>query len=135
MKPYLGLFLFLALLFTISCETAPEEAEAICLPTNISITLVQASQSSKIIADFHYIPETDLLDHITWSNHQTHYFEYDDSDRMKVLRVMKVDIKCRKKGGLYMMGSLVERVDLVQRNLDYTYLEPLDSILYRICGI
>ena len=55
----LALFLFL-----MSCETTEEE-ENICLPVNMSITLVQGSNTSKIIADFHYIPETEQLDHIT----------------------------------------------------------------------
>ena len=128
MKHYLGLFLFLALIFTISCETATEEIEAICLPTNISITLIQGSQSSKIIADFHYIPETELLDHITWSNHQTHYFEYDTQNRMKVLRVKRIDDKVQEERWFEYEGSLVVRANLVIRNLDYTYLEPKDSI-------
>jgi hypothetical protein len=111
-----------------SCELAPEEVETTCLPIKISMTVVQGSNTSKIIADFHYIPDTELLDRITWSNHQTHYFEYDESGRMKVLRMMKVDKRVQEERWFVYDGALVERVDLVKRNLDYTYLEPVDSI-------
>jgi hypothetical protein len=111
-----------------SCELAQEEVETTCLPIKISMTVLQGSNTSKIIADFHYIPDTELLDRITWSNHQTHYFEYDESGRMKVLRMMKVDKRVQEERWFVYDGALVERVDLVKRNLDYTYLEPVDSI-------
>jgi len=114
------------LLFLMSCETA-EVDETLCLPVNMSITLVQGSNTSKIIADFHYIPKSEQLDHITWSNHQTHYFEYDASERISVVRVMRVDVKVQEEKWFVYDGSLVERVDLVSRNLHYTTLEPLDS--------
>jgi len=128
MRHYIFFAVLALFLFTQACETVPEEVEVLCLPSNISITLFQGSQSSKIIADFHYIPETDLLDHITWSNHQTHYFEYDASYRLKVLRVKKVNAKVQEESWYIYDGLLVERVNRVKRNLDYTYLEPLDSI-------
>ncbi len=128
MKIY-PLFAIAALFFSlVACESAPEEEETILLPVNMTITLVQGSFTNKIIADFHYVPETDLIDHITWSNHQTHYFEYDASDRLTVVRAMKVDTKVQEEMWFVYDGSLVERVDLVTRNLDYVYLEPLDSI-------
>jgi len=128
MKHYILLAAFALFLFTTACEIAPEEVEIDCLPVNISITLVQGSQTSKIIADFHYIPESNRLDHITWSNHQTHYFEYDSRDRISVVRAIKVDTKVQEERWFVYDGLQVERVDLVKRNLDYTYLEPLDSI-------
>ena len=128
MKIY-PLFAIAALFFSlVACESAPEEEETILLPVNMTITQVQGSFTNKIIADFHYVPETDLVDHITWSNHQTHYFEYDASDRLAVVRAMKVDTKVQEEMWFVYDGSLVERVDLVIRNLDYVYLEPLDSI-------
>lgn len=128
MKHYILLAVLALFLFTQACELAPEEVEISCLPVNVSITLVQGSQTSKIIADFHYIPETNRLDHITWSNHQTHYFEYDSRDLISVVRVIKVNTKVQEEKWFVYDGFLVERVDLVKRNLDYTYLEPLDSI-------
>jgi len=128
MKHYILLAVFALFLFTQACELAPEEVEISCLPVNVSITLVQGSQTSKIIADFHYIAETNRLDHITWSNHQTHYFEYDSRDRISVVRAIKVDVKVQEEKWFVYDDFLVERVDLVKRNLDYTYLEPLDSI-------
>jgi len=128
MKHYIFLAVLALFLFTQACETAPEEVEATCLPTNISITLFQGSQSSKIIADFYYIPDTELLDHITWSNHQTHFFEYDTQNRLQVLRVIKVKDKVQEERWFEYNGLLVDRINLVVRNLDYTYLEPVDSI-------
>ncbi len=118
-----------ALFFSlVACDSAMEEVETICLPLNMTITQVQGSMTSKIIADFHYVPDSELIDHITWSNHQTHYFEYDASGHLSVVRVMKVDTKVQEEMWFVYDGSLVERVDLVRRNLDYVYLEPLDSI-------
>lgn len=128
MKHYLLLAIFALFLFTVACESPEDEVEPICLPLNMSITLVQGSQSSKIIADFYYLPDSELLDHITWSNHQTHYFEYDASGRISVVRVMRVDAKVQEERWFVYDGPQVERVDLVKRNLDYTFLEPLDSI-------
>jgi hypothetical protein len=128
MKHYILLAILVPLLFTIACETAPEEVEVRLLPENMSITMVQSSQTNKIIADFYYLPGTDQLDHITWSNHQTHYFEYDASNRIRMVRVEKVDAKVQEERWFVYNGPEVERIDLVKRNLDYTYLEPVDSI-------
>lgn len=128
MKNYILLAVLPLFLLAISCESVEPEIEPVCIPTNISMTVVQGSQTLKIIADFHYRPGTELLDRITWSNHQTHYFEYDESDRLKVIRVMNVDTKVQEERWYNYNGSLVESVDLIKRNLDYTYLEPLDSI-------
>lgn len=128
MKTYLLLPVLVLFLLATACETAPEELESTCLPLKLSMTLVQGSSTTKIIADFHYIPDTELLDRITWSNHQTHYFEYDDMGRLKVLKMMKVDVRVQEERWFEYDGDLVERVDLIKRNLDYAYLEPLDSI-------
>lgn len=60
-------------------QLAPEEDGTTCLPLRISMTLVQGSQSSKIVADFSYRDGSDLVDHITWSKHPFYalpfYFE------------------------------------------------------------
>ena len=96
MKHYILLAVLALFLFTVACESVQEEEETICLPVNMSITLVQGQHTSKIIADFHYIPETERLDHITWSNHQTHYFEYDAMDRVRVVRAIKLDTKVQE---------------------------------------
>lgn len=125
-----SIFSFLPLMILVlfcSCESFTED-EVVCLPVNMTATVVQGTETKKIIADFHYISESNRLDHITWSNHQTHYFEYDDSERIMVMRQMKVDIKLQKERWFYYEGSRIVRINLVERNLDRTYLEPLDSI-------
>lgn len=127
MKSLIPAFLILLLLSVCSCETISEE-ESFCLPVNMSITVVQGDQTKKIIADFHYQEDSELLDHITRSDYQTQYFEYDASDRISVLKVMRVDLKVQEELWFVYDGSLVERIDLVTRNLHYTTLEPLDSI-------
>ena len=116
----------LLMVFT-SCETFEEE-EVICLPVNVTTTLVQGTDTKKLIADFHYIPGTGRLDHITRSNHQTHYFEYDADGRIMVVRMKKVDTKIQDEMWFHYDGPLVDEVILVKRNLDYIYLEPLDSV-------
>ena len=128
MKHTILLPVFALFLSPMACESFQEEEETICIPVSMSMTLVQGSQTNKIIADFHYVPETERLDHITWSNHQTHYFEYDESNRIKVVRIIKVKDKVQEERWYVYDGFLVERIDLVKRNLDYTFLEPLDSI-------
>ena len=128
MKNIVLLSVLALFLLSTACESFTEEVEATCLPLNISMTLVQGSQTNKILADFYYVPETNLVDHITWSNHQTHYFEYDAMERLKVVRKMKVDVRVQEERWFVYENNLVKRVDLVKRNLDYTYLEPVDSI-------
>jgi len=124
--PYLAVA---ALVFSlVACESNMDEIETICLPVNMTITQVQGSMTNKIIADFHYLPESELIDHITWSNHQTHYFEYDASGRLAVVRMMRVDAKVQDEMWFVYDGFLVERVQRVTRNLDYVYLEPKDSV-------
>lgn len=119
--------LFILLGVLCSCETYNEE-EMICLPVNMTATVIQGTETKKIIADYNYVPGTNRLDHITWSNHQTHYFEYDESERMLVVRQMKVDVKIQEEKWFIYNGSLVEKIILVKRNLDYIYLEPVDSV-------
>jgi hypothetical protein len=125
-KVYLLVLLLLLVLF--SCEDFKEEEEVLCLPTNMTTTLFQGTNSSKIIADFHYVSGTEFLDHITWSTYQTHYFEYDGSDRLKVVRKLKVKEKVQEERWFVYDGPLTGNVMLVKRNLDYSNLEPLDSV-------
>ena len=117
-----------ALLLLGSCESWIEEDEVVLLPVNVTTTVVQGNQTKKIIADYHYVPGTGRLDHITRSDHQTHYFEYDVSGRIKVVRVVKVDMKLQEEMWFRYDGTQVEKVLLVERNLDYIFLEPIDSI-------
>lgn len=111
-----------------SCEMSPEEeAKVVLLPTNMTATLIMGANTTRIIADFHYLPDNDILDHITWSNHQTHYFTYDPSNRLSVLRKMKVREKVQEEFWFQYEGDRISEVILVKKNLDYTYLEPIDS--------
>jgi len=112
-----------------SCEQATEEQERICLPQRMNATIVQGSRTEKIIADFHYKEDTEVLDRITWSNHQTHYFEYDEQGRIRVVRQVKVDKKVQEELWFHYDGALVNRIDRVEKNLDYVFLEPIDSTL------
>jgi hypothetical protein len=127
MNPVRVIIPFLLLLLICSCETFQEEEAIVCLPQNMSATIVQGTNTSKIIADYYYVPGTDLLDHITWSNHQTHYFEYNDAEELRVVRQMKVKEKVQDEMWFEYDGALVSKVILVKKNLDYTYLEPIDS--------
>jgi len=127
MNPVRILCPFLLLVLLCSCEIFPEEEQVVCLPLNMSATIVQGTNTSKIIADFHYVPETDLLDHITWSNHQTHYFEYNESKELVVVRQLKVKEKVQEEMWFEYDGALVSKVVLIKKNLDFTFLEPIDS--------
>jgi len=116
-----------------SCDSFYEkyeaiEEETICLPINMTATLIQGTETSEIVADFHYVPDTDILDHITWSNRQIHKFSYDDFGQLEILSQLKVDEKVMEEMWFTYDGRQVERIDLVKRNLDGIYLDPLDSI-------
>jgi hypothetical protein len=115
------------LIIICSCESFQEE-EVICLPVNMTATVIQGTETTKVIADLHYVPGTGMLDHITWSNHQTHYFEYNNDESLHVVKEFKVKEKVQKESWFQYSGALVEKVNLVKRNLDYIFLEPLDSI-------
>jgi hypothetical protein len=116
--------IFLVLFY--SCENFTED-EAICLPVNMTATIIEGAEAKKIIADFHYVEGTSLLDHITWSNHQTHHFEYDEMDRILVVKVLKVKVKIQEEKWFTYDGERVERITLVKKNLDQVFLEPIDS--------
>ncbi len=81
-----------------ACESyyQPEE-DVICLPLNMSATEIQGAETKKLIADFTYIPGTDLLDHITWSNNQSHFFNYDEFGRLQMVIYMKVDARVQEE--------------------------------------
>lgn len=128
MKRLSPLLLTIIISVVYSCENFEESIQVVCLPTNMTATIVQGTETKKIIADFNYVPDTELVDHITWSNHQTHYFEYNDMGKISVVRQMKVDIKVQEEMWFLYEGSLVDRIILVKRNLDYVFLEPKDSI-------
>ncbi len=121
--------LFILAVFLISsCEVSSEkEAGPVLLPTNMTATVIMGSNTTKIIADFSYLPDSDLLDHITWSNHQTHYFEYNETSQIKVVRQLKVKEKVQEEYWFNYEGDLISEVILVKKNLDYAYLEPIDS--------
>jgi hypothetical protein len=127
MKSFKFLYPFIILVILCSCEVYPEAEEVVCLPTNMTATVIQGANTAKIIADFHYVPDSDLLDHITWSNHQTHYFSYDESDRLVVVQQLKVKEKVQEEMWFEYDGELITKVKLVKKNLDFTYLEPMDS--------
>jgi hypothetical protein len=116
-----------------SCESfveefEPIEKETICLPSNMTATLIQGNVSSEIVADFHYVPDTHILDHISWSNRQIHKFRYDDFGQLVSLSQLKVDEQIMEEMWFSYDGNQIEHIDLVHRNLDPTYLDPLDSI-------
>ena len=121
-------FATLSVVLIHSCELVQDkEAEAKMLPTNMTAITVMGSNNAKVVADFHYLPDSDLLDHITWSNHQTHYFVYNASGRLDVLRQLKVLEKVQDEFWFTYDGDRISEVLLVRKNLDYTYLEPVDS--------
>lgn len=110
-----------------ACESYYQEEEVICLPVNMSATIIQGSETKKLVADFNYIPGLDLLDHITWSNKQSHFFNYDELGKLQTLIHMNMDTQVQEEMWFVYNGTLVERIDLVTRNLDY-FLEPVDSV-------
>ncbi len=115
------------LVLVYSCESYEQE-EVTCLPVNMTATIIDGAEAKKIIADFNYVPGTNRLDHITWSNHQTHYFEYDETERISVVRMLRVDTKVQEEKWFIYDGTLVDKIILVKKHLDMIFLEPVDSL-------
>lgn len=111
-----------------ACESyiQPEE-DVVCLPVNMSATEIQGTETKNLTANFTYIPGLDLLDHITWSNNRSHFFNYDESGKLQKLINLKMDDSVQEEMSFVYEGSLVIRIDLVERKLDY-YMEPVDSV-------
>lgn len=110
-----------------ACENYYQEEEVTCLPINMSATIIQGSETKNLNADFTYIPGLDLLDHIKWSNKQSHFFNYNEFGKLQVVINLKEETRVQEEMWFVYDGSQVERIDLVKRNLDY-FLEPVDSV-------
>lgn len=129
MKHLFVTLLLISVFLLSSCEKSFEgDSSLLLLPTSMSETVIAGSNTTRVMADFHYHPDSDLVDHITWSNHQIHYFSYDAAKKLVVLKKLKVLEKVQEELYFSYEGEQVSEVLLVKRNLDYTYLEPLDSI-------
>lgn len=127
MKSKITLFIA-SLLILFACEgNQDDDPGRKLLIDNISETIILGSSSDRILADFHYVDGSKLIDHITWSNHQTHYFEYDAQDRISVVRMKKIDVKRQEEMWYEYDENGPVRIKLVLKNLDYVYLEPVDS--------
>jgi hypothetical protein len=119
--------LLLIFFLVCSCDIQSDEEPVVCLPVSMSATIIQGSSATKIIADFHYQDQSGLIDHITWSNHRTDYFTYDDENRLRVFSQMLVKEKAQEEMWFNYDGQKVTGAVKVHRNLDFTYLEPVDS--------
>lgn len=67
-----ALILTLSMLLLAGCETDPEKSY--CYPQRVTRTIPEGAETSQVTADYKY--EDNRLDHIIWSNFQTHYFSY-----------------------------------------------------------
>ncbi len=125
MKRILYTLIVLTLIAVSSCES--EKATLVrCFPDRMSATIVGA-ETVNLTADFHYIPDTELLDHITWSDKKTHEFEYDEFGTLTVVRLIRVDYKVQEEQWFSYDGNQLVRVDECPKQLDMIYLEPIEG--------
>lgn len=120
------LILFTAFLIQ-SCESEQEQMTQTLLPETASETIIDGVSTRRIMADFHYVEGSRLIDRIVWSNHQTHFFEYGEKDRLLVVRKVKVQEKLQDEYWFEYQEERMIRANIIRKNLDYFCLLPLDS--------
>nr|MDA3821591.1 hypothetical protein [Bacteroidales bacterium] len=113
--------LLLVLVMTLSgCET---KTEIQCFPQRISIK--GDAGATSINSDYKYMGDT--LDHIVWSNYQTHTYLYNSSNQL--VRVSKKNVQTFKKHEFELIykDGLVDRRDEYLMELDRLLQEDLDT--------
>ncbi|MBN1131581.1 MAG: hypothetical protein JXR52_08330 [Bacteroidales bacterium] len=115
----------LILVVLASCETESSR-EVRCFPKRMAVTIA-GGETTKLTADFTYVPGTGLLDHITWSNKQTDYFEYNDRGLPVLVRMKKVGFKIQEELWFIYEDERLVRLDRCSRRLDIIYQEPVEG--------
>lgn len=115
----------LILVVSSSCET--ESVEKVrCFPDRMSSNII-GGVTGNLTADFYYVSDSEMLDHITWSDKKTHYFEYDEFGDLAVVKLKKIDYKVQEEQWFSYEGNKIVRVDECVKSLDIIYLEPVEG--------
>lgn len=118
-------YLIVALTFVIGgCE--PNEEEIKCFPQRVTSRIVQGAGATSITADYSY--EEEQLDHIVWSNFQTHFYFYDEANRLSVISQKNVQTFLKTEHHLTYQGELPVRRDNYRITLDRATQENLDTL-------
>jgi len=118
------IFKCMAVLLVIAgCNKEPETSY--CYPQRVTRTIPEGSETTQVTADFKY---TDgRLDHIIWSNFQTHYFNYLESgDLRSVARKNVQTFRTHESVLTYDEGRMI-RSDEYNINLDRFTQENTDT--------
>ena len=107
-----------------ACET---EQIVSCYPLRITRTISQGTKATAITADYKY--ENDLLDRIILSNYQTHYYRYDENDRVTVISRKNVQTYAKSESWLTYTDGLPSRSDEYRITLDAFTQEDSDTTL------
>jgi len=119
----LALLLSLSMLLMAGCET--DQEESYCYPQRITQTIPEGSETTQVTADFNY--EDNRLDHIIWSNFQTHYFSYlEDGNLRSVAKKNVQTFRTRESVMVYDEGR-VSRTNKYSISLDRFTQENLDT--------
>ncbi len=111
MKRPLFYISILFLLFINACEI---EHEVMCYPQRVKTV---SGADATITADYKY--EGNLLDHIVWSNSQTHYFSYSTEDQLVKIEEFNYKQLIKKELRMDYEGDQLMRVDKFISRLDY----------------
>jgi len=125
MKRIIYTLVTVTLIVASSCES--ENATLVrCFPDRMSANII-GGVTGNLTADFHYVPDSELLDHITWSDKKTHYFEYDDFGNLTLVRLKRIDYKVQEEQWFSYEGNKIIRVDECVKRLDIIYLDPIEG--------
>lgn len=106
-----------------SCEIETEEY--FCLPDKVTRTISHGTSATSIIADFKY--EGDRLDHVVYSNFQTHYYSYDPSGNVSKISRKDVQRFENLESIMSWEGGLMTRSDEYRIALDRFTQENTDT--------
>ncbi len=120
---YIPLYFLTALLLLVACE---RQDETECFPQRITRTILQGTNANAITSDYKY--QDNRLDHIIFSNSQTHYFIYGDNGRLATVDM--IDVKNFQENEYRMdydgEGKL-KRMDHYRMQLDRITQAALDT--------
>lgn len=111
------------MIFLCACEGNGDGIQ--CYPTRVKRTFAGTSATT-ITADYRYAGN--LVDRIIWSNSQTHYYYYDEQQRISEIARVYVERLQKSLLKFSYENDRIERIDEYTITLDYVTQEDTDTV-------
>jgi len=126
MRNFLGYILVICFAVISSCEPASEKI--FCYPSRVTTTTASGTGSASVISDYHY--DGDTLRYIIYSTGQAHYYEYDNSGRLLLVKEINDKSWQKDEYALNYDGDELLKIDIFLMRLDYADRTDLDTFQY-----